>query len=276
MKKLTFLIACLLCLCLPAVAAEQSDAAGCSDYPLFPNRMPNYRIEKCETRAFDAIEFMTAKRPYRKVEGKYLFITYAVDDRKNDRSGIEVVRNYENALRAIGGTIQASASQRWVNGSIIVDGREVWAQVEKGNGKIWLKIVEKQAMNQIIVADAASLGNDLKTLGHIAVYGILFDTGKSEIKPESAQAITEIAKLLKNDPALKLYVVGHTDTMGGVEANLKLSQERAEAVLQALVRNHGIASDRLKSFGNGPFSPVASNDAAETRARNRRVELVKQ
>ena len=71
-------------------------------------------------------------------------------------------------------------------------------------------------------------------------------------------------------------MVGHTDTVGSVDANLKLSQERAEAVLQALVRTLGIASVRLKSFGNGPFAPVAANDAEEGRAKNRRVELVKQ
>jgi outer membrane protein OmpA-like peptidoglycan-associated protein len=103
--------------------------------------------------------------------------------------------------------------------------------------------------------------SDLKTTGHAAVYGILFDTGKADIKPESA---------------LRLFVVGHTDMVGSVESNLKLSQDRAEAVLQALVRDHGIAATRLRSFGNGSFAPVASNETEEGRTRNRRVELVKQ
>ncbi len=107
-------------------------------------------------------------------------------------------------------------------------------------------------------------------------YGIYFDTGKSTIKPESAQAIGEIAKLLKADPGLKIFVVGHTDNQGGVESNIKLSQDRGEAVLQALVRDHGIAANRLGSYGCGLFTPVASNDTEEGRAKNRRVELVKQ
>jgi outer membrane protein OmpA-like peptidoglycan-associated protein len=126
------------------------------------------------------------------------------------------------------------------------------------------------------VADAAALGNDIGATGHAAVYGINFDTGKSTIKPESAQALGEIAKLLTADPSLKVFVVGHTDNVGGVDSNLKLSQDRAEAVLQALVRDHGIASARLRASGCGPFAPVASNDSEEGRAKNRRVELVKQ
>jgi len=88
--------------------------------------------------------------------------------------------------------------------------------------------------------------------------------------------MAEIAKLLKSDASLKVYVVGHTDNVGGLEANMKLSQGRADAVVQALVRSHGIVATRLKAYGDGPFAPVASNDTEEGRAKNRRVELVKQ
>jgi outer membrane protein OmpA-like peptidoglycan-associated protein len=164
----------------------------------------------------------------------------------------------------------------WVNGKIVKDGQEVWAQAEKGNGKIWLRIVEKKEMEQHIVADAAAFGNDIKAAGHAAVYGIYFDTGKADIKPESAQAIGEIAKLLKTNPELKIFVVGHTDNTGSIEGNVKLSDARAQAVMQALIRDHGIAPARLKAGGCGQYAPVASNDSEEGRAKNRRVELVKQ
>ena len=107
------------------------------------------------------------------------------------------------------------------------------------------------------------------------MYGICFDTGKSELKPESEQALGEIVKLLKNEASLKVYVVGHTDNVGGVEANMKLSNDRADAVVQALIRS-GIAASRLRSFGNGPFAPVTSNDTEEGMAKNRRVEPAKQ
>ena len=139
-----------------------------------------------------------------------------------------------------------------------------------------LFIVEKQAMAQDVAASAATLASGLQASGHVAVQGIFFDTGKVELKPESAQAIGEVAKLLQQQPGLKLHVVGHTDSVGAVDANLKLSQGRAEAVLQSLVRGHGVAAERLHPFGNGPFAPVSSNDTEEGRARNRRVELVKQ
>lgn len=274
-RSLCVLLPLSLALSLP-VSAQIKDARGCADDPLFPTRMPRYRIERCETKAFASFDFFTTKGPRRTVEGEVTRITYTVDDRADDRSGLEVVRNYENALRSVGGTIQASDPQRWINGSLTAGGADVWAQVEKGNGKIWLTIVRRTAMTQVVVADAAALGNGLKASGHVTVNGIYFDTGKSDLKPESDQAIAEVAKLLQADPALRLFVVGHTDGVGTVDANLHLSQARAEAVLAALVRGHGIAPARLAAFGNGPYAPVASNDDDAGRALNRRVELVKQ
>ena len=269
------LIAATSLLVTPAFA-QKADAAGCKDPSLFPVRMPNYRIEKCETRPFAAYDFFTTKGPKKTVEGELTFVAYTVDKPQDDRSGLEVVRNYENAIRRIGGTIRASDSQRWVNGTILVDGKEVWAQAEKGNGKIWLRIVRPRAMDQVIVADAASFANDLKTTGHVAVDGIYFDTASAKLKPESAASVAQIAKLLASDPALRVFVVGHTDTVGNVDANLKLSRDRADAVIQSLVTDHGIAAARLRAFGNGPFAPVASNANEDGRAKNRRVELVKQ
>lgn len=274
-RTILLTLATQLLLAIPAAAA-QNDAPGCKDPALFPVRMPKYRIERCETKPFASHAFFTPKPPKRTVEGELTFVQYTVDKREDDRSGFEVVRNYENAIRKIGGKIQASDPQRWVNGVVVVDGKEVWAEVEKGNGKIWMRIVRKKEMDQIIVADASSFANDLKTSGHVAVEGIYFDTASATLQPESGPALSEIAGLLKAEQNLKLYVVGHTDTVGSAEANLKLSRDRAESVIRALTGEHGIAAARLKSFGNGPFAPVASNGTEEGRARNRRVELVKQ
>ena len=82
--------------------------------------------------------------------------------------------------------------------------------------------------------------------------------------------------MLKAQPALKLHIVGHTDNVAGLDLNMKLSKARAEAVVQALTTRHGIAAGRLIPHGVGPVAPVASNDAEPGRAKNRRVELVKQ
>jgi outer membrane protein OmpA-like peptidoglycan-associated protein len=108
------------------------------------------------------------------------------------------------------------------------------------------------------------------------VYGIYFDTGKSDVKPESDAALREIAKLLSQEAKLKLYVVGHTDSVGQLDANMKLSQARAEAVSKTLAAKHGVAASRLKAMGAGPISPVASNATEDGKAKNRRVELVEQ
>ena len=277
MKKLSTIILAILFIFLATGVAAQSDAQGCKDHPLFPTRMPEYRLEACKVEDFGVYEFSSTKGPKTPVEGKFTFLTYTfTGPRANEPSGLAVVRNYENAFQKAGGTIlperPAAVGEREDRqgrpGGVV--------EIYKGNGKIWLRIVEKKAMEQYITADAAAFGNDIRATGHAAVYGIKFDTGKSTIKPESAQAIGEIAKLLKADPTLKIYVVGHTDNVGDVDSNIKLSQDRGEAVLQALVRDHGIAAARLRSYGCGQFAPVATNDTEEGRAKNRRVELVKQ
>ncbi len=121
-------------------------------------------------------------------------------------------------------------------------------------------------MKQDVVAPAADLSNGLAAAGHVVASGILFDTGKAEVKPESAPALQEIVKLLKQDASLKIYVVGHTGNVGALAANIDLSRRRAAAVVQAL-------TDR---YGAGPYAPRASNDSEDGRTLNRRVELVKQ
>ncbi len=258
-------------------SAAAPDWKDCKDHPLFPTRMADYRIEDCKVEEFGYFDFFTVKPPKTRVEGKFTDICYRfTGPRGTEPSALAVVRNYENAIRKIGGTVLQSVPTWWVNGKIVKNGQEVWFQAEKGNGKIWLRIVEKKAMEQVIVADAAVFQNDIRSTGHASIYGITFEKDSASIKPESAQAIGEVANLLKADPGLNLCVVGHTDGTGSPGHDLKLSQDRAQAVMQALVSGHGIAASRLRSYGCGPYAPVASNDNEEGRAKNRRVELVKQ
>ena len=128
----------------------------------------------------------------------------------------------------------------------------------------------------MVMVDANAMAKEIAATGHVALYGIHFDTNKAELKPESDAALQEIAKLLKQDPNLKLLVVGHTDNVGGYDANLTLSDRRAAAVFQTLTSKHGIPPARLRAVGVGMAAPVAPNETEDGRAKNRRVELVRQ
>jgi OmpA-OmpF porin, OOP family len=142
---------------------------------------------------------------------------------------------------------------------------------------VQLDVIEPKPMEGgLVTVDAAALGNEISTNGHIAVYGVLFDSGKADVKPESDATLAEIAKLLQQNADLKLYVVGHTDAVGNMKSNLDLSQRRAEATVKVLTGKYGIATSRLQGWGDGPTSPVATNKTEEGRAKNRRVELVEQ
>ncbi len=140
----------------------------------------------------------------------------------------------------------------------------------------FIDIIESAAMDTGMVrvtADALKQGIDRD--GKVTLDGILFDTDKAIVKPESKAALDAIAGYLKANAAMNFFVTGHTDATGSYDQNLQLSDARAKAVATALATQYGIAATRLAAVGVGPVSPAATNDTDEGRARNRRVELVK-
>lgn len=147
--------------------------------------------------------------------------------------------------------------------------------VPTGRVGVRIDIIEPKPMaSRMVTISSDDMSAELKKDGSVSLYGILFDTNKAELKPESAAALSEIAKLMASNATLKLLVVGHTDSVGAFEANRDLSQRRAKAVVAALVAQHKIPAARLQSFGASFAAPVASNAAEAGRAKNRRVELV--
>jgi outer membrane protein OmpA-like peptidoglycan-associated protein len=136
-----------------------------------------------------------------------------------------------------------------------------------------LAIEEKTAASSVKLISSAAIKSELDTKGRIALY-INFDTDKASIRPDGKPAVDEIASLMKKEAALKLSVEGHTDNVGEAARNASLSRERAQAVVDALVKD-GIESARLSAAGHGAGKPLAGNGSEEGRARNRRVELVK-
>lgn len=277
-RSIALAAATLSLACASAVhAAPQdpnADASGCADHPLF-TRMLNTRIVTCRTVGFDSAKFKTGKASDATVEGKRFEIKYQTKAGSEYQGPLAVIRNHQQAITKIGGVVlHEDPRYTWLK--MEKDGKEIWAQVDTAWGKGYmLTIIEKQAMAQEVLASAELFKTGLNTTGHVEVPGIFFDTGKSELRPESQAAIAEVAKLLQSDPALKVHVVGHTDNVAALDLNLKLSQARAEAVVQALVTKHGVAAGRLNGQGVGPLAPVASNGTDEGRAKNRRVELVK-
>jgi outer membrane protein OmpA-like peptidoglycan-associated protein len=145
------------------------------------------------------------------------------------------------------------------------------------NGRTFVMVdtLETKALAQTMEAPSADeMVASITTSGRVALYGIQFDSGKTEVKAESKATMDEIAKLLAANRTLKLLVVGHTDNAGGFAPNLELSKKRAEAVVAQLVSQYKVAPARLQAFGVAYSSPVASNVDEGGRAKNRRVELV--
>ena len=106
------------------------------------------------------------------------------------------------------------------------------------------------------------------------IYGILFDVDKADIRPESKPTLDAIAELLRAQPELSIFVVGHTDSTGALDHNLKLSAARGPRGRRRARPDYGVAAARLDPHGVGPLAPVAPNTTDDGRQLNRRVELV--
>lgn len=269
----------LMALLTVPFAFGQTDLPGSKDYPGI-SRMPGYYIADYHETPFDVFSFtVTAggKAKEQAVEGRRYDFRYNLMENAPMPSALQIVRNYQNAARSAGGQILFDTTELTTI-RLTKGGKEMWFAVQTSNEPsgmfITMVIIEKQTMQQEVTIDATAMAHDLGETGRVAIYGIHFDTGKSELKPESGLALIEIAKLLKQSATLKVYVVGHTDMVADLATNVKLSQARAQSVVNALVGEHGIASARLIAYGDGPYAPVASNKTEEGRAKNRRVELV--
>jgi len=253
----------------------QSDAEGSKDHPLV-TRMPGYYIDSYKMEEFAGFDPTVIGGKEVHWEGKKYSIAYARKEGVPVVSMLQIVRNYQNALRGAGAKV-LGGDERRLAAELRKGGAMTGVYVECYNeGRTYeVTIVESQAMRQDVTADAAAMGKDIAATGKTVIYGIYFDTGSAVIKPESETALSEMVKLLQNEADLKTYIIGHTDNVGALELNLKLSAERAASVVKALVAK-GIESGRLKAAGVGPYCPIGSNTTDQGRAQNRRVELVRQ
>ena len=136
-------------------------------------------------------------------------------------------------------------------------------------------IVEgKPREKKMVTVEASDMAQQISDTGSVSLYGIFFDTNSTAVREDSETTLKEIAKLFEQQPDLNLLVVGHTDNAGAFEYNMKLSQNRAQSVVDELSTKYGVPKERLVPVGVSYASPVSSNTTAEGQALNRRVELV--
>lgn len=262
----------------PVARAHEADSPDVKDHPTIP-RFPGTVIASGSSHDFGAYEFTLADGATKRVEGHDWDITYSIAEGAKTPSPLEVSRNYGNQFKKKGGSVlfeQINAGGGVVTMKMPSGTGETWLEIDVNNSgeQLMFHIVTSAPMEQKVELTADELGEALKTSGHIALYGILFDNGKDTVKPASEPVLAEIAKLLQQDAALKLGIEGHTDNVGKKKENQTLSKKRAESVKAWLVARK-ISAARLDTSGLGDTKPVGPNDSDEGRAKNRRVELVR-
>lgn len=267
-----------------ARAFAQDDAEGCKDHPLL-SRMNGFVIESC-SKNFNEADFQTGPAEAQTFEGNLTTLRYVSTEAIENKlpSEVQILRNYEMAITAKGGKkIYIGEDELGDGGTIGVftltsNNVDYWVRVgdwysPQGNGigAFTVLVQELSPMTQEVTADVITA--ELITKGKIALY-INFETGKSTVVKESLPLVDQLAAALKEDPDFKISIEGHTDNTGTPAANKTLSEQRAQAVLKALVAK-GIDASRLSAKGWGQEKPVADNATEEGKAMNRRVEIVK-
>ena len=261
------------------VAAAQ-DKKGCDTVePKYMTRMPGFYLSNCEQSEYKTYKFsykdLTDAGATKEVSGRFYRLTYTkIAGEARKFSGGQIRLNYHNAVVKAKGS---SLSVRQNFFKMKQEGKIVWFKIDNAEDNddqgFDIYIIEEEDMKQDV---EVNMNEGMERDGKFALYGILFDVGKSVIKPESAPALQEIIDYLTANPTVKIYVVGHTDNTGVFASNITLSKARAKAVKDYLVSKGKIAAARLGSDGVGSLCPVATNTTEEGKALNRRVEIVKQ
>jgi len=270
----------LILLVLPLMINAQNDCEDCKDYSLLP-RMPNFYIENIKTTEFDSQRFFY-DNSHHEIEGKKIVYKYYHNQYQEKGvkfpSRLQILRNYSVAIETAGGKVlfERHNSEHGYYTFQTSEGKEIWLKIapRRSGNSYEIFIIEREVMRQDIVIEADLIKQKIELYGKVAIYGILFDIGKSIIRAESKPALDQIAEYLKNNPTVHCWVVGHTDADGSFEINSKLSLDRATAIKVELETNYGIPMGRLFAEGVGPLAPVASNKTEEGKQLNRRVELV--
>jgi outer membrane protein OmpA-like peptidoglycan-associated protein len=241
--------------------------------------LPNHQLTDCEEKEFEKLAIYTKDKTGNRVTGsKEGFFTKAsykwLGEWAKRPSNTQIYRNYEQAALKNGGEILFSADWglffRYKKGD-----ENFYVNVSTdGSGYYYVTSLKEATMNQDVAYTAAEMEAMMESEGQISFYNIYFDTDKATLQPASAPAIEGIATYLKAHSNKRVFIVGHTDNTGSAAYNMKLSKERAIAVVTDLAVIHGVASTQITAEGVGPLAPATSNQTETSRAKNRRVVMV--
>ena len=269
-KNKTGLVLTILVIISSLCSAQ--DVEGSKDHPLF-NRMEGFYITYYNVDEFGSEYFLHTvgnSTEEIQVDGKKTEIKYETN---TPTSPYKITKNYMNAIEKVGGTsYEYTQNKAYLH--LNKDGKDIWVALSTSDTWYYLTIIERSSVEQEIVADPKAMADDINTTGHVIVYGIYFDVNSFTIKPESSPTLKAISEMLKQKSKLNVYIIGHTDMTGDLKHNMELSEKRAQAVVDALVKDYGISVKRLTAKGVGPLSPVSTNKTEEGKKLNRRVELV--
>lgn len=209
-----------------------------------------------------------------KASGRTCEQRYDLNAGAPDMSAEEIKQNYKVLFLRLGGDVYDIDDYNLTTRLPSAGGNFLWATAYINGGSVDVSVVdEKPFVASIPMPQPQGLKAALDQQGHVPLY-LNFDFSKATLKSDAQPVLAQVVAMLKADPALKLFVEGHTDNIGSEKTNQTLSQQRAAAVVATLTQA-GIAANRLKATGYGATKPIDTNETTEGRAKNRRVELVK-
>ncbi len=270
MKKIVIVILSIF----PLFAWTQSDFKE----PSYLNKIEGFDLnsKSCQNSEYNEFQFdyfnPKGERIKIKKGGIYYHLTYVKNQTVQKAiSGSYIKQNYLNAVLKVKGECLSRDKDMF---KFKHENKNIYMQIlEAADGDdrgYVVEIIEETDMKQEI---ELSIKDAIAKDGKIPLYGIVFDTDKSVIKPESDKELTVLLTYLKENSTVNIFVVGHTDNTGDFAHNMKLSKDRAAAVVSYLV-SKGISQSRLNADGVGPLCPVTTNKDEEGRKKNRRVEIV--
>jgi len=228
---------------------SQEDAERCYNNLLF-TRMANLCSLECNTKNSYETDFINGKENPISIECKFHRVFYKFKEGLQAPNELQMTRNFRNAIIKISRKV-IKDYQNSIFLTLQKDNKlyRIVAHVYSSGNAYGLSIIEKAKMHQKIIANAESIYNDIQANGHASIYSIYFDFNKSEIKPASEVSIRQIAKMLDKNINLKINVVSHTDNIGNINYNMKLSQSKAKAIENELITRYKIPVQRLKIYG---------------------------